>query len=297
MQSQLSSKRFMKEEFPFWIMRTVHDSENTPGVHGHDFIELVYVVSGASQHIFEQERYELRAGDVFIINPGEVHNYSVEPGQEIEIINCLFLPHLIKDSLLRELEISQSMDYFYVHPFLDQTERFHHRLNLTGADAVRVLNILQNMMHEMEFQQVGYPTLIRLQMVELLVTLSRYYRLSSQQALPCNESNHAMTVVRICGYLERNYDQKITLNQLSELFHISTRQLNRMFKQETGLSVIEKVHQIRLEKAKALLVETNEKVISVASLVGYDDPAFFSRLFSRQIGCSPSHYRAQTRSS
>ncbi|GMA61205.1 AraC family transcriptional regulator [Alicyclobacillus fastidiosus] len=290
---QLCSESFMKEKFPFCIMSMVHDADHIPGVHGHDFIELVYVVSGQARHMFQHESYQLSAGDVFIINPGEVHNYSVDPGHELEIINCLFLPHLIKDSLLSELEISHSMDYFYVHPFLNTNDRFHHRLNLAGDEAVRVLSILQNMMYEMDAKQTGYPTLIRMQMVELLVILSRYYQLSREQKTLCHARENALIAARICGYLERHYDQKITLNQLSDLFHISTRQLNRVFKQETGMSVIEKVHQIRLTRAKALLSETTEKVISIAALVGYEDPAFFSRLFSRHIGCSPSHYRSR----
>ena len=83
------------------------------------------------------------------------------------------------------------------------------------------------------------------------------------------------------------------MTSLTHTFNSSARQLNRMFQEELGIGVIEKVQQIRIEKAKALLVETNEKVISIASLVGYDDPSFFSRLFTRHVGCAPGEYRSK----
>ncbi len=285
------SSHFMRDDFPFWIMRVLHDCDNAPEVHGHEFIELIYVVRGEAQHVFEGALYDIRAGDVFIINPGEVHTFRILPGKRIEIINCLFLHRLLPDAWLLGLDTPQSMDYFYIHPFLCREERFHHRLNLRGQDAVRVLSLLESMLREVHAQSPGCLTLIRLQMIELLVLLSRYYGTRLEERSVTAASDRAMDVLRMCGYLERNYHQKITLPYLAELFNVSVRQLNRMFRQETGCSVIERLHQIRIEKAKTLLEGTHQKVLSVAALVGYDDPAFFSRLFARQVGCAPGQYR------
>lgn len=281
----------MALEFPFYIHRVRHSFRNTPEVHGHDFVELVYVVNGEGRHHFEGNEFEIRAGDVFIINPGEVHTYGFQPGQQIEIINCLFQPTLIRDTLLRELEISQSMDYFYVHPFLDETERFNHRLNLQGPQASSVLALLESMLLELNGRLPGYSTVIRVKMIELLILLSRYYSFLQQPELTRKGGESQVKALRIKGYLERNFDQKISLAQLADTFNISVRQLNRLIKQHTGASVLDLLHQIRVERAKLLLVTTDDKVISVATAVGYEDPAFFSRLFTRLVGCSPGKYR------
>jgi AraC-like DNA-binding protein len=294
MEKQLHSSQFIKEQsFPFWIGRYFHDHEHTPLLHGHDFVELVFVVHGEAQHVFEGDYYEIRAGDVFIINPGEVHTYSIKPGNKIEIINCLFLSDLIQGNWLLELGISQSMDYFYVHPFLDKRERFHSRLNLNMQDATRTLFLLETMMNEFDSRQSGCETLIRLQMVELLVLLSRSYRQAEGQCggEPVRINTRQLLVRRIYGYLERYYDKKVSIPVLCEIFNISSRQLNRIFKEAFGMTVVDMIHQIRIERAKHLLMETDEKVITVAGRVGYEDPAFFSRLFHRQVGCSPGKYR------
>lgn len=289
--SQLKGSHFMEESFPFFIQRVVHDCVSCPSMHGHDFVELVYVISGEGKHCFGGDQYTIQSGDAFFINPGEEHAYAFEPDQAIEIFNCLFMPSLIHDALLRELGISQSMDYFYVHPFLNKEERFHHRLNLRGHEAVAVLAILENMIGELTLKQPGYESLIRLRMVELQILLSRYYRFQ-QKSLPSGrQEERDMTVKRIRGYLERYYNHKINVESLSSIFNISVRQMNRLMKEEIGVSVIELLHQIRVERAKQILVRNNEKVIVVANMVGYDDPAFFSKLFHRLVGISPGKYR------
>jgi AraC-like DNA-binding protein len=289
-QPVIRSSSYMKEEFPFWITRTVQGSMPE---HGHDFVELVYVARGEGIHCFDNSEYHIQSGDVFIINPGETHAYSVKAGEQMEIINCLFMPSFIPDTLLRELEISGSMDYFYVHPFLRSEVRFNHRLNLHGQDAVFVLSLLEGMIREISNRSSGYTTIIKLQLIELLVLLSRYYTLlQKQRTTPSpRKLDREMTARRIYGYLERNYDKKITLQSLAELFNVSIRQLNRLTRQEFGKSVIDVLHVIRIGRAKHLLSETDEKVIAVATMVGYDDPSFFSRLFLRHVRCSPSQYR------
>jgi AraC-like DNA-binding protein len=298
MVNQLQSSNFMKEQaFPFWIQRYFHDHEHVPILHGHDFIELVYVIKGEAQHVFEGNNYEIRTGDIFIINPGEVHTYSIEPGNQIEIINCLFLPELIQGNLLLDLGISQSLDYFYVHPFTNKRERFHNRLNLVGQDATRTLILLETMINEFENRQSGSEILIRLQMVELFIWLSRSYQQAEGQhdKEPASNNSRQLLIRRTCGYLERNFDKKISIAVLCELFNISSRQLNRNFKELVGMTVVDMLHQIRIQRAKLLLKETDEKIITIAGRVGYEDPAFFSRLFHRQVGCSPGKYRESSR--
>lgn len=289
--SILSSSGFMNESFAFWIKRTV---QGTIQEHGHDFVELVYVVGGQGVHRFEGVDYDIQMGDVFIINPGETHSYEVGEGEQMEIINVLFMPSFIPDTLLRELQMTDSMDYFYVHPFLKSDVRFNHRLNLRGQDAAHVLALLESMIRENDNRGAGFATIIRLQLIELLVLLSRYYNLMQKQKTVSpspRKSERVMTARRIYGYLERNFDKKITLQSLSDLFHTGVRQLNRIMRLEYGKSVIDVLHDIRISRAKHLLTETDEKVIAIATMVGYDDPSFFSRLFHRHVGCSPSQYR------
>jgi AraC family L-rhamnose operon regulatory protein RhaS len=279
--------------FPFWIQRNQHDTRNMPSLHVHNFVELIYVAEGQATHLFQDISYEMQAGDVFIINPGEKHGYVTENDQRIEIINCLFEPGFIPTSLLSELRISDSLDFFYVQPFLNGDARFNHKLNLRGKASEKTQSILEELHWEISRQGPGFQALIQLRMTELFILLSRIY--NERKNNSGSRSPSELIVHRICGYVERHYNRKITLSSLSELFHIGVRQLNRQFNRHTGSSVIEYVHKIRLEKAKRLLAETDEIITVVAEKVGYEDTAFFSKLFTREVGCSPGKYRDENR--
>lgn len=282
------SSEFMEKDFPFWIKRFRHDSDRIP--HTHEFVELVYVQEGWATHEFEGESYVIGPGDVFIINPGEMHTYRIRKGEPLDIINCLFTPALIRESLLHELELASAMDFLYVLPFLDEQERFYHRLRLGKQESATVLTILQSMVEETERAAAGYRSLITIKLVELLILLSRYYKEQLQQSAIQVDPDD-MRVRRIRGYLERHAYQPVQVEAIASLFHIGSRHLNRILKKETGRSVVEIVHHLRLEKAKHLLLSTNDTILSIAASVGYESPSFFNRLFTREVGCSPSEYR------
>lgn len=273
----------------------MHTDQDAPPLHGHDFVELVYVIEGEGEHVCDGESYQLFAGDVFIINPDEQHAYHIAANQKIEIFNCLFTPSLFDEDLLRGLGITHSMDYFYVHPFLDNSERFHRCINLRGEAAVDIQSMFVKMSNEYEARQNGYETIIRLQLVQLLIQLSRIYAHGDTTlSLNRKELERKTFIKRVAGYLERHYDQKLTLANLSSLFNMSSRHLNRIFKEETGKTVVEYIHHIRISRAKKLLTESDAKIIAVALDVGYDDPAFFTRLFTRKVGCPPGRYREKS---
>ncbi|UUZ85221.1 AraC family transcriptional regulator [Paenibacillus sp. P26] len=233
--------------------------------------------------MFEGNEYEIRSGDVFIINPGEVHTYKIKPGKELEIINCLFMSDLIQGNMLLELGISQSMDYFYVHPFLDKRERFHSQLNLRGQEAAHVLFLLEAMMNEYDNRRWGRETLIRLQMVELLVLLSRYYSQRDGQAVrgAVRSNERRCLSGGSAGIWSGITIKSCRFPTCASCSTSAPGSLNRIFKEELNMTVFDMIHQIRIERAKHLLAETEEKVIVIAGKVGYEDPAFFSRLFQR----------------
>ncbi|GAA3399971.1 helix-turn-helix domain-containing protein [Paenibacillus hodogayensis] len=280
----------MSDECPFSVKR---QNQGAFHKHGHEFVELVYVVHGEGVHILEEAEYRISAGDVYVINPGETHAYAVPEGMQVEIVNCLFMPSLIPDALLKEFPLMSPMDYSYVRPLLDVEAGFNRHLSLNGQEAVHVLGLLNNMSREAGKRAPGHLTIIRLQMLQLLVLLSRSHTIADGSGTDCSPRSAVrdLTAGRIYGYLERNCDRKITQESLAALFHVGVRQLNRLMRQEFGKSMVDVLHDIRIERAKRRLAESDEKVASVAALVGYEDPTFFGRLFLRQTGYTPTQYR------
>jgi two-component system response regulator YesN len=96
---------------------------------------------------------------------------------------------------------------------------------------------------------------------------------------------------RILAYIQENPGADLSLYALSEKFFLNPSYLSRRFKEETGKNITDTVLELRLEEACRLLKETERRINGIASLVGYESPAYFSNIFKRRFGVSPQEYR------
>ena len=94
-------------------------------------------------------------------------------------------------------------------------------------------------------------------------------------------------------YIYSHIKERITIEDLADSLGVSASYLSRLFKKETGKSFVGYLTGYRMEKAARMLVETNEKSYMIAKSVGYADPNYFSYVFKRQYGVSPSKYRTE----
>jgi len=98
-------------------------------------------------------------------------------------------------------------------------------------------------------------------------------------------------VVEAEQWLEANFREDDVLQGLIDALSMPGRTLKRRFKQATGSTLIERVQNLRIEEAKLQLENTRVSIEDISAGVGYEDTAFFRRLFKRLTGLSPSHYR------
>lgn len=95
-------------------------------------------------------------------------------------------------------------------------------------------------------------------------------------------------------YVHNNYrDEELSLDKICEVLGVSNSYFSTIFKKETGNSFIAYLTDYRMEKAARKLVETDEKSYMIAKSVGYTDPNYFSYVFKRRFGVSPSKYRTE----
>lgn len=92
-------------------------------------------------------------------------------------------------------------------------------------------------------------------------------------------------------YIEENYTKNITLEDVSMEVNISTYYLSRIFKEATGENFIDYLTGLRIEKAKELLSTTQYSMKEICSMAGYVDPNYFSKIFKKNVGVTPTEYR------
>jgi len=98
------------------------------------------------------------------------------------------------------------------------------------------------------------------------------------------------SIIKATQYIQQYYHQEISLQSISTLVHLSKNYFANLFKKEVGESFLEYLTRIRIDKAKTLLTG-DLKAGDVGSLVGIQDPKYFSKVFKKITGVSPSEYR------
>lgn len=98
-------------------------------------------------------------------------------------------------------------------------------------------------------------------------------------------------IERIVKYIEQNYAKPLTLETLANEFYLSSGYLCRLFKQKIGINFIDYLNMIRLSKAKHLLQTSNLKIYEVGNLCGFSDMNYFTKVFKKATGVTPSYFR------
>lgn len=97
-------------------------------------------------------------------------------------------------------------------------------------------------------------------------------------------------VSAILSDIEKNYSQKISLEEYSERFKMTPEYISRIFSKEVGQAFSNYLTSLRIDKAKELLMDKNYKIYEIACMVGYNDVQYFCRVFRRIVGVSAKEY-------
>jgi AraC-like DNA-binding protein/mannose-6-phosphate isomerase-like protein (cupin superfamily) len=253
--------------------------------HDHHFFELAYVTSDTAEHILNGNRSVLKPNDFFFIDLGSYHSF--EHAKNLELINCLFVPEFIDETLqgcesLDELLHSTMIRYSRLTVGQTWADRiFHDESGKIGA-------LLSEMVDEYQNEQLGRNEIFRCHLKEILILTLRMLVKPTQ--------THSDSVINeVIGFVHKHYQEPLTLQTFCSQKHYNLSYISRRFKQETGITFREYVQKIRIEKSCELLIGSDMTVSEIARLVGYDDIPFFHSVFKRLLHMTPKEYKKLSR--
>ncbi len=257
--------------------------EDEKDYHKHEHLEFCYVMSGRGRHRIGERVFEVSEGDLILINAGEYHQSLIGGSGSTVVEFYVGLTDIYLEG--------QEKNHL---PVLESDPVLH----TSGELKMKLNRLCISMEAEKEMGRFGGYFMMKSYAVQMLLFFLR------EQERPRNErpaaqcsfesANRKYLVEKIIDYFEEHYDEKISLNQIAGNMYLSPFYVSKIFKAETGESPIHALIEIRMEKARELLLkEPSLSVQEVAVRVGYDDAYHFSKLFKKKFGVSPSAVRKQ----
>lgn len=250
--------------------------------HDHHFFELVYITGGTAIHLLNDRKSKVSSGDYFIIDYGSVHSY--QESNNLSLINCLFLPEIIDDTL-QDCHSFDALVQACLIRYYTPTLRHASADRIFHDSDGHILSLLTGMQKEYQEKKAGYTEIFRCRLIELLIFTLRDM-LSVSRTIPVNS-----TIQNLLSFIEQHYFEPITLSMFCEQHHFSLQYMSRKFKQEIGIPFREYLQKTRIEKSCKLLVGSDLRISEIAQTVGYNDLKFFQQSFHKFLKMSPREYR------
>lgn len=260
-------------------------------MHSHDFYELNIVVSGYGRHYIENNNYPMQTGDVFVIPPFLKHGYYAL-SEHLNIFHLLIDSSIINKYQDTFLQFSGYKTLFLIEPQLrviqDMPPFFLH---LNEANFENIYPKLTELI-DLSNQYEHIPSsLFNIHTAALICDLSNLIYLRNQ-SLSQNESKSDLYKILLSvDYMEKNYDQRISIKILADLTHVSSSTYLRYFKKLFHCTPIEYLTRIRIQKSTHMLLNSNLQITQIAQNCGFYDSSHFSDTFFKLMHKTPSSYR------
>ena len=242
-------------------------------MHSHDNLcELLLVYKGFGSYAVEGQSFPIREGDIILANQDDPH--EVLSASDAEIGTYCFAFYGLRFAGLPENYIIPP----HSAPVCASGTQFHFLRELCE-------NAYQNL-------DEGPSGMALAQCLSLsFLLLAKNLKETSSQRDECGEE--AEMSARFRHFLDERYTEPITIAEIAAAFGCSESYVSHVFKRFTGYSPMQYVIRRRVGLAQTLLTTTDYTVSHIAALVGYDNPNYFTTIFTKVVGASPLRYKKQ----
>lgn len=238
------------------------------GVHYHDEHELYYMQEGRTTYFIDDEIFSVEKGDFVFVPKGILHRTdSGECKKNSRIL--LNFPDLVFDGEAQQVYL----------------ELCRHPVTCVPKDReVELEEQFLKIEREYKSKEKYSELLVHSYILQLLAQLCRY-RCERKKVI--RESDQI--IYEITAYIGENYSQDISLQKISRQFAISESYLSRKFKAVTGIGINRYITFVRISNAEKMLHRGGVSVAEVARSCGYNDSNYFSAVFQKVKGVTPTH--------
>ncbi|MBN6046426.1 HTH-type transcriptional activator RhaR [Citrobacter sp. ku-bf4] len=248
--------------------------------HTHDFCELVIVWRGNGLHVLNDRPYRITRGDLFYIRAEDKHSYTSV--NDLVLQNIIYCPERLKLNLGWESAI----------PGFNGTPRQPHwRLGSVGMTQAR--QVISQLEHESNQLDPIANDMAELLFGQLVMTLKRHRYATDTLPATSSETLLDKLITALAASLERPF----ALDAFCCQEACSERVLRQQFRSQTGMTINQYQRQVRVCHAQYLLQHSRLMIGEISMKCGFEDSNYFSVVFTRETGMTPSQWRHLSNSS
>ncbi|SFF88206.1 AraC family transcriptional regulator [Pontibacter chinhatensis] len=264
------------QELAVWPLQDFA-SELSAVPHRHNAYQLIYVQeTRGGDNLIDFRRYEMVAGRVFLLGPGQAHQ-RVARQEQGKIV--AFRESLLQTTGLTAHEVLVLFGAAYQHPYLDLPPHLQKTFE----------QLVQLMEQELEMPVPDYTILSR-----LLYTLLRYLlREAHLQIAQLTPGRYSERIFQLSTLVEQHFKEHLPVSYYAERIGITPKHLNNICRQSLGVTVADMLHNRLLIESKRLLYFSTLSVKEIAYRLGFEDASYFVRFFRRMTGIPPLQLRQQ----
>jgi len=272
---------------------TIHENLSLPEKRKHKVYKFIYITSGNCELTFLGENMSILSPSCFCLS--EKENIEIINSKRLKLTQLEFHPAYINslfnfqniDPHNKTLLPSAELDKYYLRPFTER-DNYYKGFFIPDPSENLVLhkNIQSFITESNDTRSPFLPCRKRSSFLNLLLFICNNYR-----KYEINKTRQLTLVEKVISYLTNNYQDKIIIADLCQKFETNRNTLSKLFKSETGSTVMDNLASIRIQMSIILLKETTLPVSDILYRVGFNDTAHFGRTFKKISGITPSEYR------
>ena len=285
--SRLSQLEERHQTLPLALRREFYEMGETTGEHLHlDFVALYAVRGGGGLHRINGTASALTQGDIYLLAPGSVHSYLRY--QNLEIDALYFAPDLLRPE---ELEALRVLPGFWSLFARGTNPNSDPRLHLRPEAWKSIEAQFATLRALWSGADDASPLLLRQAIFALLVHLAWRWEERPATATAVKFAPGAPTIADAVRWCEAHFAEPLSVPQLAARLFLSPGHFSQRFTREVGVTPAAFVRRLRLEKARALLRETDWPLARIAEATGFADAAHLARSFRGFYGLTPNSFR------
>lgn len=260
---------------------------------------ILYIIKSGEMYLKEDnQEYVLRKGDLMFLTPNVLHigfkaaccdyYYFHFTHPDLSFITSKTLETITQETINKR-KLSITGDFLSESTQIDSICYFPKLYNLK-SDESNFMHLISEIIEDTDKRYENYKRLVSYRLQDLIIRISIDF-FNVQIENQTNQFSKSYIKIRsIINYLNKEYHKKISSKDIEELFESNYNYLNRIFCKMTGFTITNYLNNIRINKAKELIETSPIKYSEIGYLVGINDPYYFSKIFKKYTGMTPTQY-------